>query len=268
MSTDFSTSSLQARLADLEQSVYGKLGGLTSIPFKSLPHPSTHSQSSHRALGNPAPLGLLGFGAASFLSGILKISPSDTAPLDGLFAAVAVFLGGMCQLLAAVFSLLNNHSHAATAFSVYGFHWVSVGFVQIVQSLADTSFLFAASITTAVTYNLVFVVITIILWVPTFRMNLIVNATFVALALVFALDIPATYGSRGSQIASGICQCLAGALGLYAALLDLVNETWRKPVLPLFPHKEHEQDYNNGDGMFQYVPKRAYHKSALSSIHL
>lgn len=257
-----SRSELLERLADLEQSVYGKLERRPALAPAAFAPPAPPRQ-----LANPAPLGLLGFAVASVLAGVLKLAPDPAAALDGAFAASAFFLGGAAQLFAAVFSLLHNHTHAATTFAVYGLHWMATGLQLLVRSLDAPSFAVAPTAVTAVAYNLVLAAVTLALWVPTFRMNLVLNTTLVALALVFILDVPAAYGSRGSQIASGVFQCIAGALGLYAALLDLVNETWRRPVLPLFAHRDHREDYQCA-GPIAYVPKHSYHKSLMSAIHL
>lgn len=251
---------LHERLSALEQTLYGSL---SATPIRSS---SYTSPGQPIALGNSSPLGLLGFATASLVTAVMKVTSSSTAGTSGTFATTAIFLGGLAQVLTAVFQLLQNNTHAATAFGVYGFHWLAVGTQLWVASVDTQAFLHPHEALPAAAYSGVLAAMTVLLFLPTLRMNAMLSSLFLTILVVFLTEIPAAYGFRSAEVASGVVQGIAGALGGYLAVLDLINETWRRPVLPLFPYKEYREEYEDAFDEV-YVPRKCYYKSAVSSIH-
>lgn len=256
--------SLLDRISDLEDLVYG--AGRRGGDSRNGSGKTSDTFFAPVAIANPAPLGLLGFGIVSFLSGVLKISSDESARTDGIFAGTAIFVGGFAQLVAGLMQFVKNETHSATIFSLYGLHWISQGFIIGVRSLQELSFSARGTAAMAAYYALM-TFATIALWLPTFRMNRVLNLTLSFVIVVFFLDAVSAGGWRGVEVAAGIASCTAASLGFYLALLDLVNEAWKKPLLPLFPHREHKADYDDSMGR-PWVPKRIYHKSSVSSAHI
>lgn len=223
--------------------------------------------SPHRQLANPAPLGLFGFAIVSILSAVLKFSSDTSARMDGLYAGTAIFLGGIAQFIAALFQFVLNNTHSASTFGLFGLHWMSQGVQIFVLSMMDMRFQSNGRPAAQVTYYALLTVATVILWIPTFRMNAILNVTLACVIVVFGMDVVAAYDIRFAEIISGTFAIIASSLALYMATLDLVNEAWKRQILPLFPHKDHKLEYRTQDG-YPYVPKRVFHKSSVSSVHL
>ena len=72
---------------------------------------------------DPAPLGLAAFALTTFmLSG-----HNATFIPDLIWVGLALFYGGMCQLLAGMWEFRNRNVFGATAFSTYGGFWMSLG---------------------------------------------------------------------------------------------------------------------------------------------
>lgn len=229
--------SLEDRITIKENAMYDEFENKASSRKLALPPPAMMVNSHQKRIGNSTPIGLLGFAVASLLTGVLKISSQEEARVDGVFFVTAIFLGGFAQLLAAICDLLNNNTHSATAFGIYGLHWISVGVTIGFKSVEEFSFEEKMQFTSNATYSGVFTVVTAVLLVPTLRMSRMQTALFTALWFVFLFEVPAAYGMKWAEIVSGAFQCCAAAIGFYLATLELVNEAWERPVMSPFPHR-------------------------------
>jgi uncharacterized protein len=88
-------------------------------------------------VADPAPLGLAAFALTTF---VLSGHNASFIP-DGIWIGLAIFYGGLVQLLAGMWEFRNRNVFGATAFSTYGGFWLSLGAFVF---LASTSHGFAA----------------------------------------------------------------------------------------------------------------------------
>jgi len=80
---------------------------------------------------DPAPLGLAAFALTTFL---LSGHNASFIP-DGIWVGVALFYGGLVQLLAGMWEFRNRNVFGATAFSTYGGFWLALGgFVTLLST--------------------------------------------------------------------------------------------------------------------------------------
>src|SRR5438034_9355247 len=91
---------------------------------------------------DPAPLGLAAFALTTF---ILSGHNATFIP-DVIWVGLAMFYGGLTQLLAGMWEFRNRNVFGGTAFSTYGGFWMSLGLFVV---LAVVSKSFAASLTGA-----------------------------------------------------------------------------------------------------------------------
>jgi succinate-acetate transporter protein len=91
---------------------------------------------------DPAPLGLGAFALTTF---VLSGHNASFIP-DLIWVGLALFYGGLCQLLAGMWEFRNRNVFGATAFSTYGGFWMSLGIFVV---LAETSKSFASTLTGA-----------------------------------------------------------------------------------------------------------------------
>jgi succinate-acetate transporter protein len=83
---------------------------------------------------DPAPLGLAGFALTTFmLSG-----HNATFIPDLIWVGLALFYGGMAQLLAGMWEFRNRNVFGATAFSTYGAFWMSLGIFVVLAVVSKT----------------------------------------------------------------------------------------------------------------------------------
>src|SRR5205814_3382170 len=74
-------------------------------------------------VADPAPLGLAAFALTTFmLSG-----HNATFIPDIIWVGLALFYGGLVQLLAGMWEFRNRNTFGATAFSTYGAFWLALG---------------------------------------------------------------------------------------------------------------------------------------------
>ena len=73
--------------------------------------------------GNPAPLGLMGFGMTTVL---LNFHNAGFFPLDSMILSMGIFYGGLAQVVAGIMEWKKGNTFAATAFTSYGMFWLSL----------------------------------------------------------------------------------------------------------------------------------------------
>ncbi len=81
-------------------------------------------------IADPAPLGLAAFALTTF---VLSAHNAGWAP-DVVWIGLAIFYGGLAQLLAGMWEFRNRNVFGATAFATYGGFWLSLGsFVALAE---------------------------------------------------------------------------------------------------------------------------------------
>jgi uncharacterized protein len=88
---------------------------------------SEAERSTFSPVADPAPLGLAAFALTTFL---LSGHNATFIP-DGIWVGVALFYGGVIQLLAGMWEFRNRNVFGSTAFSTYGGFWLSLGILIV-----------------------------------------------------------------------------------------------------------------------------------------
>src|SRR5438874_3143312 len=86
-------------------------------------------------VADPAPLGLAAFALTTF---VLSGHNASFIP-DGIWIGLAIFYGGLIQLLAGMWEFRNRNVFGATAFSTYGGFWLALG-IFVVLATTSTGF--------------------------------------------------------------------------------------------------------------------------------
>src|SRR6201996_4272666 len=74
-------------------------------------------------IANPAPLGLCAFGMTTVL---LNLHNAGFFELNTMILAMGIFYGGLAQVIAGVIEAKKNNTFGLTAFTSYGFFWLSL----------------------------------------------------------------------------------------------------------------------------------------------
>jgi len=180
--------------------------------------------------GNPAPLGLLGFGMTTIL---LNIHNAGIYELDSMIMGMGIFMGGIAQIFAGLQEWKKNNTFGATAFTAYGSFWLSLVAIWLIPS---TSFgaAYKSSESAFVWYLLLLSIFTFFMFIATLKLNRLLQIVFFTLTLLFVLLAIAVFtGNKSIHTFAGYEGIVCGAAALYGSMAQIINEVYGKKVLPL-----------------------------------
>lgn len=187
-------------------------------------------RAASTTFANPASLGLAGFSLANLLLNIINSGFLAESSIPGVLP-LALFAGGIAQLIAAAAEFRRGNTFGLTAFGAYGVFWLSLwAFFTFEQSKFPTP---AAANQTLAMFLLCWFIWTVLVWIASFRVSLVLNLLFLDLMGVFAFQA-AGFGFDNTTLirVGGYLGLALSAIGFYAALEIIVNETFGKAVVP------------------------------------
>jgi len=165
---------------------------------------------------------------ALFNAGVIPISA------EGVVLGVALFYGGIAQLVAGMMEFVKGDTFGALAFSSYGMYWMSFWYLVSHDKDLPTTGTDAAMGIGA--FLLAWTIFTILMTVVASRISGVLFVLFISVSLTFAF---LTIGELGSS--TGITK-IGGWLGLitslvawYASFAGVLNSTSKRVVLPTWP---------------------------------
>jgi succinate-acetate transporter protein len=190
--------------------------------------------STSAATADPAPLGLAGFALTTFVLSCFNANLLD-ASLTAVVLPLALFYGGLGQFLAGMWEFKRNNTFGALAFTSYGAFWMS--FAAYVYFIAGKLPAATAHEATGL-FLLAWTIFTAYMMIASFGTNGTVAAIFVALTLTFILlTIGAFNNSSSMTHLGGYLGLLTAILAWYGSFGGVVNATFGKTIVPLFPRK-------------------------------
>lgn len=198
---------------------------------------SEHEGDAHPKtppIANPGPLGLFAFGITTLLLNIVNSGMVESASIS-IVLGYGMFYGGLAQMLAAMWEMRRGNTFAATAFGSYSAFWMGLALWHI---LADAEVLNPSSEFKGgfAAYLAVWGMFTGLMFVPTLKLNRAVQSIFLTLTILFFLLAAGVYNDTVHKIA-GFEGIICAFTAIYTAWAMIVNDTWGKEVLPLWPVK-------------------------------
>jgi succinate-acetate transporter protein len=181
---------------------------------------------------NPAPLGLMGFAVTTIL---LNIHNAGIYELNAMILATGVFYGGITQLIAGIMEWKKNNSFGTLAFTSYGAFWLTLVALLLIPSIFPNAAAAAGASETAMAwFFVVWGVFSGYMFIGTLKLNRALQVVFGLLTILFFLLAVRDFGGGAvwGRIAGweGIA---TGLSALYAAAAQILNETYRRTILPL-----------------------------------
>ncbi|WP_307865378.1 acetate uptake transporter [Streptomyces montanisoli] len=188
--------------------------------------------ASTETIADPGALGLAGFAMTTFvLSAFNAGLLSDT--LETVVLPLALFYGGLAQLLAGMWEFRRANTFAATAFSSYGAFWI--GFAYYITQVAPKLPAAHAYQATGL-FLLAWAIFTTYMIIPAMRTSGAVLAVIALLALTYILlTIGAFAQSTGIDKVGGWVGFVTAVVAWYASCASAANSTWKRTVLPVWP---------------------------------
>ncbi|NMC73443.1 MAG: acetate uptake transporter [Geobacteraceae bacterium] len=200
--------------------------------------------------GNPAVVGLAGFGLTTLLLQFHNLGWCGT----GVVFCAAVILGGGAQLIAGLQEFKCGNNFGYSAFTVFGAFWIALGMIWLILDLqgAQNTFIGKHLKITATDIGVFLVAFTLyggILWVASLRISAVMAFTFTSLLFGFVgLDLVFLADMRWlmTAVALDLIVCALGAWYMMAHIIFL--QIYGTDVLPVGrPWIRIEQSAPQGD---------------------
>jgi succinate-acetate transporter protein len=178
---------------------------------------------------NPAPLGLLAFGMTTIL---LNLHNAGIFKMNMMILAMGIFYGGCAQVIAGVMEWKKNNTFGTTAFTSYGFFWLTLVGIVLLPKIDPA---LAPDDAAMGWYLLLWGLFTFGLFIGTLRLSRALQVIFASLTLLFVLLAVEHFSHPGASFSTftGYEGIFCGASACYTGLALLLNEIYAKTILPL-----------------------------------
>jgi uncharacterized protein len=188
------------------------------------------------ATANPAPLGLSGFALTTFVLSAINAGWFP-AGATNVVVGLALFYGGVAQLLAGMWEFRAGNTFGATAFSSFGAFWLSFAMIfipgtGILDALTKSNTLHPA----LGIYLLAWAIFTFLMFLGTFRITTALMVLFGSLTLTFLfLALGELMGSSGFALIGGYLGVITALVAWYIALAGVLSAHNGIFSLPVWP---------------------------------
>ena len=179
-------------------------------------------------IANPAPLGLCAFGMTTVL---LNLANAGFIELSSMILAMGIFYGGLAQVIAGVIEAKKNNTFGLTAFTSYGFFWLSL--VALIL-IGKWGWFDAPKDNAMVAYLGIWGFFTFLLFFGTLKLNRALQFVFASLTILFVL-LAAGHATGNTAIKhlAGYEGIVCGLSAMYTGVANLLNEVYKRTVLPI-----------------------------------
>jgi len=174
-------------------------------------------------IANPAPLGLFSFASTTFILSLYNLQTRDiTHP--NVVVGMAIFCGGLAQLLAGMWEFPKGNAFGATAFTSYGAFWMSYATILLPGSGVLAAFTDGAELSSALgIYLMAWFMVTFLLLIVSLRKNVGLVVLFACLTITFLLlGIGVFTASEPVTKSGGALGVVTAFVAYYVGLADLL----------------------------------------------
>ena len=179
---------------------------------------------------NPSPLGLMAFGMTTVL---LNLHNAGVFEMNSMILAMGLCYGGLAQVIAGIMEWKKGNTFALTAFTSYGFFWLSLVMLIVLPKLKWVD---GPQESAMVSYLIMWGIFTAVLFIGTLRLNKALQVVFSTLTVLFFLLALGDYTHNGTiKLIAGYEGIFCGFSAIYAGLAQVLNEVYGKTVAPIGP---------------------------------
>ncbi|WP_372773054.1 acetate uptake transporter [Mangrovibacterium sp.] len=184
-------------------------------------------------LGNPAVVGLGGFGLTTLLLQFHNLGWVGLGPI----LAMGIIFGGTAQLVAGFLEHKMGNNFGFAAFTAYGSFWIGLGIIWILNHLQ----VYPSSHSDVGFFLVAWTLITVIFWVGSFFIHTAMFVTFASLLAGFVLLDLAHFGFETLNTAAAIVLIVCALAAWYMMAAIILNDLAGREVLkvgkPLIANK-------------------------------
>jgi uncharacterized protein len=193
------------------------------------PHSPAPVTAAHSPFGDPGALGLAAFALTTF---VLSVANAGLMPSAASVLGLALFYGGIAQMVAGVWEFANKNTFGATAFLSFGGFWLAFWYLS---SFGGAE---AGGSRGVGVFLLAWAIFTLYMTVAAVKTTGSILAVFIALTLTFfALAIGELTGSALLGHVGGWLGLATAVIAWYGSFAVVLNSTYRRTVLPVWPAK-------------------------------
>ncbi len=191
------------------------------------------SASAAATTANPAPLGLSAFALTTF---VLSAANAGWVSAPNIVLGLALFYGGLVQIIAGVQEFRAGNTFGATAFCSYGGFWLAVGAI-FTPAFGVLDAYKAGGLGVALgIFLLGWTIFTLLMFFGTLRANMALIVVFGLLFLTFlSLTLGALLGAAGLTVLGGYLGILTALAAWYTALAGMLASGKNMFSLPVWP---------------------------------
>lgn len=182
-------------------------------------------------VGDPAPLGLAGFGITTLVLSVINAGWIAGAAVP-VVLALAIPYGGVAQFMAGMWAFRRGNTFAGTAFSSFGAFWISFFLVELfAPQIKDAAALSAV----LGTYLIAWGIFTAYMFLASLAGAKGVSVVFALLALTFVLLAIGAWTNNPDTVwtkIGGYAGLATAIVALYVSFADVTNANFKRTVLP------------------------------------
>ncbi|KAG6331275.1 hypothetical protein ID866_7813 [Astraeus odoratus] len=180
-------------------------------------------------IANPGSLGLFSFASTTFILSLYNVNARHVST-PNVVLGMAIFCGGLAQLLAGMWEFPRGNTFGATAFTSYGAFWMSYAIILIPGTGVTAAYTSAEELDQAIgIYLITWFVLTVMLLIGALRRNVSFIALLFFLAITFLLlAVGAWSGKATITKTGGGFGILTAWIAYYCGLSELLvkGESW------------------------------------------
>lgn len=181
--------------------------------------------SDEAVKGNPAVVGLAGFGLTTLLLQFHNVGWCGVGPI----VALAIIFGGSAQMVAGFQEFKCGNNFGYSAFVSYGAFWIGLGIIFILNHFE----IYHSSTTDVGWYLVGWTLYTFIMWIPAMRIHGAMATTFSLLLVGFILLDLAHFGMPAMTKVAGFELMACAASAFYMMAAAIYQQVFGREMLPL-----------------------------------
>jgi len=187
-----------------------------------------HHPTRRIKLGNPGPLGLFSFASTTLILSLYNVHARGINT-PNVVVGMALFCGGLAQLLAGMWEFATGNTFGATAFTSYGAFWLSFATLLIPGSGVSEAYASSADpakeVDAIAIYLSAWMVVTFLFFIGSLRKSVGLTVLFFLLTVTFMILAIADFQKNDTTGKIGGAVGIATALvAYYCGLSELLTE--------------------------------------------
>lgn len=176
-------------------------------------------------LGNPAVVGLAGFGLTTLVLQFHNVGWVGLGPVVWL----GLIFGGLAQMIAGIQEMKSGNNFGYSAFTSYGCFWIALCLIL----LGNHYDIYKSNTTDVGWFLIAWTAYTVIMWIGSWRTNGALALTFTLLVIGFVLLDLAHFGFPQLTLYAGY-ELMVCALGAWYVMAHLIyKDLFGRDVLPV-----------------------------------